>query len=117
MCLGAIDYAASYFKYKIPTPIRGVPNHNTIKRLKLELRSNGSSVETELGGGNHGYLGLVTTDDECATIPNTQLFVPPTFRSSYIPWTSNHTINSNSNRGHATKRRAQRSQETVSRMQ
>ena len=70
MCLGAIDYAASYFKYKTPTPIRGVPTHKTIKRLKLELQSNGSSVETELGFGNHGCLGLVTTDEECATTPH-----------------------------------------------
>ena len=69
MCLGAIDYAASYFKYKTPTPIRGVPTHKIIKRLKLELQANGSSVETDLGGGHHGYLGLICTDEEYATIP------------------------------------------------
>jgi len=79
MCLGAIDYASSYFKYKTPTPIRGVPTHKTIKRLKLELRANGSSVETDLGGGNHGYLGLLCTDEEYAEIPHAQPFVPPNY--------------------------------------
>ena len=79
MCLGAMYYASSYFKYKKPTPIRGVPIHKTIKRLKLELQANGSSVKTDLGGGNHGYLGLILTDEEYATITHTQPFVPPTY--------------------------------------
>ena len=34
-------------------------------------------METDLGGGEHGYLGLVLTDEEYATIPDTQPFVPP----------------------------------------
>ena len=71
MTIGTIDYASSYFKYKMPTPIRGEPTHKLLKRLKLELQSNASSIETDLGGGNHGYLGLVLTEEEYATIPNT----------------------------------------------
>ena len=79
MKLGIIDYASSYFKYKTPTPIRGEPTHKSLKRLKLELQANASSVETDLGGGNHGYLGLILTDQEYATIPHTAPFVPPTY--------------------------------------
>ena len=41
------------------------------KRLKLELQANASSVETNLGGGNHSYLGLVLTDTKYTTIPHT----------------------------------------------
>ena len=59
MTLGTVDYATSYFKYKTPTPIQGTPTNKTLKRLKTELRANASSVESDLGGGNHGYLGLV----------------------------------------------------------
>ena len=66
---GTIDYAAAHFKYKTPTPIRGAPTNKSLKRLLAELRANASSVETELGGGDHGYLGLVLTDVEYATIP------------------------------------------------
>ena len=79
MTLGTIDYASSYFKYKTPTPIRGEPTNKSLKRLKLELQANASSVETDLGGGNHGYLGLVLTDEEYASIPHTQPFVPPNY--------------------------------------
>ena len=79
MTIGTIDYASSYFKFKTPTPIRREPTHKSLKRLKLELQANASSVETDLGGGNHGYLGLVLTDDEYASIPHTQPFVAPNY--------------------------------------
>ena len=79
MSTGTIDYASSYFKYKTPTPIRGEPTNKALKRLKLELQSNASSVETDLGGGNHGYLGLVLTDEEYASIPHTQPFIAPNY--------------------------------------
>lgn len=36
-------------------------------------------METDLGGGNHNYLGLVLTDREYAIIQNTQLFVAPNY--------------------------------------
>lgn len=79
MSLGTVDYQSSYFKYKTPTPIRGLPTCSALKRLKKELQANASSVETDLGGGNHGYLGLVLTDQEHNSIPDTQPFVPPTY--------------------------------------
>ena len=79
MRIGAIDYAAAYFKYKTPTPIRGQPNSKSLKRLQTELQANSSSVETDLGGGNHGYLGLLKSDEEYALIPNTQPFDAPTY--------------------------------------
>jgi len=50
MRIGAIDYAAAYFKYKTPTPIRGQPNSKSLKRLQTELQANSSLVETDLGG-------------------------------------------------------------------
>ena len=62
MTPGAIDYASLYFKYKTPTLTQGEPTNKALKRLQTELRTNMSSVETDLGGGVHGYLGLVLTD-------------------------------------------------------
>ena len=79
MWKGIIEYASSYFKYKTPTPIRGEPTHKSLKRLKVELQANASSVETDLGGGNHGYLGLVLTDQEYATVPHTTPLSPPNY--------------------------------------
>ena len=79
MVPGTIDYVASYFKCKIPTPIRREPDYKSLKRLKKELQSNASSVETYLGGGNHGYLALVLTVDVCNAMPDTEPFEPPYF--------------------------------------
>ena len=81
MTLGAVDYAASYFKFKTPTPIHGTPTNRPLKRLKSELRANVSSVELDLGGGNHRYLGLVLTDIEYANI----LPIPPHFNATNSP--------------------------------
>ena len=64
---------------KTPTSIRKKPTRKSLKRLKTELQANASSVETYLGGGNHGYLGLVKIEAECAEIPNTLPFVDPEY--------------------------------------
>ena len=79
MLTGTIDYSSSYFKYKTPTLIRGEPTNKALKRLKLELQSNASSVETTLGGRNHGYLDLVLTEEEYASILYTQPFIAPNY--------------------------------------
>ena len=59
-----VDYATTYFKYPVPSPIHGEPTNKTLKRLITESRANGSSIDTDLRGGNHGYLGLILTDQE-----------------------------------------------------
>ena len=41
------------------TPIVGEPTYATLKTLKDQLKANAASVPTTLGGGNHGYLGLI----------------------------------------------------------
>ena len=79
MRTGAIDYAAAYFKYKTPTLIRDQPNSKSLKRLQTEFQANSSSVETDLGGGNYGYLDLLKLDEEYALIPNIQPFVALTY--------------------------------------
>ena len=78
MATGTFHYAALFFKYKTPTPIQGTPTKKTLKRLKQELRANASSVESDLGGGDHGYLGLVLTDTKYATVLPTT-FTAPTY--------------------------------------
>ena len=57
-----VDYPMLYFKYLVPTPINGEPTNKSIKRLKTEIRANVSSVDTYLGGSDHGYLGLYLSD-------------------------------------------------------
>lgn len=89
MALGSIDYIESYLKYKIATLIRREPINNCLKYLKLELQVNMSSVETNLGGGNHRYLRVILMDTEFALIPHIQPFVASTYLGSLnIPSTA-----------------------------
>ena len=68
MMMTNVNYATLYFKYPVPTPINGEPTNKKIKRLKHELRANVSSVDIDLGGGDHGYLGVYLLDVEYAWI-------------------------------------------------
>ena len=75
-----VDYAATYFKYPVLCPLNGEPSSKSLKQLKTELRAKNSSVDTDLGGGDHGYLGLFLIDVEYAQknmIPTP--FVAPDF--------------------------------------
>ena len=78
MTAGAVNYAVSCFKYKSPTPIIRAPTNKTLKRLKQELWANASSVESDLGGRDHGHLGLVLNNPEYASV-SAILFVSPEY--------------------------------------
>ena len=79
MTTSRVDYASTYFPYKTPTPIQGEPTYKTLKRLKNELRANASSVDTDLGGGDHGFLGLVLTEAEYERVAPGHPFTAPDF--------------------------------------
>ena len=78
------DYAATYFPYRSPTPIQGEPTYKALKRLKNELRANASSVDCDLGGGDHGYLGLILTEEEYTRIAPDDPFVAPEFPGTLV---------------------------------
>ena len=50
--------------------------------LQTELQENASSIEIDLGEGNHGYLGSALIDTEYASIHNTSSFVDPQYLAS-----------------------------------
>ena len=85
MISGNIDYATLYFKYRNPNPINGEPTSKFLKWLKTELFANVSSVDTDLGGGDHEYLGSVLSDTEFARITSMlAVFVAPNFPSALV---------------------------------
>ena len=58
------------------TPITGEPNYALLKNLKDQLKANAASIPTTLGGGNHGYLGLILSPSSYATIATTPFQEP-----------------------------------------
>ena len=65
-----VNYVDTYFEYKTLTKIHGEPSYEGIKKIKDELKANAMAVNSELGGGQHGHLGLVLTPEEYARISN-----------------------------------------------
>ena len=65
MCANAtIDYIAAYFPYKIFNKITERPTYDSLKTFKIMVKANASSVISNLGGAQHGHLGLVIPDAE-----------------------------------------------------
>ena len=72
------NYRTDYFENVDLTPIVGEPDFVSLNRLKNELKSNAQNVPCTLGGGNHGFLGLVLTPAEYNLIaPGTPFVMQP----------------------------------------
>ena len=48
-----VNYAASYFKYKTPTPIQGILTNKALNLLNPEVRAKTTSIVSNLGGGDY----------------------------------------------------------------
>ena len=73
----AVNYRTELFEHTDLTPIRGEPDFESLNKMKNELKANAQNVPCTLGGGNHGFLGLVLTPAEYAVIvPGNQFNVP-----------------------------------------
>ena len=71
------NYRDTSFEYADLTVIHGEPTYETLKTLVNQLKANARSVRTTLGGGQHGYLGLVLSSQQYAIVaPNTPFHRP-----------------------------------------
>ena len=66
--IGDIDFKNNLFKHPELTRIIGEPTTVSLITLLAEVRDNAGSVQTELGGGANGHLGLVCNPDTCQTL-------------------------------------------------
>ena len=62
-----VDYTKC-FTHSVLTKIHGQPSYNILNTLKKELKANATGVVTDLGGGCHGYYGLVVTPAEYTNV-------------------------------------------------
>ena len=97
------------------TPIAGEPTYQTLKALKDQLKANAASIPTTLGGGNHGYLGLILSPAAYATISPTA-FVEPAYPGQHptIPAGTNAANTSTIIRQHTEDTRQWREFKNVS---
>ena len=74
-----IDYKNNVFEIPELTRIIGEPTAATLLELRNKLRCNAQSVNTTLGGGQHGHLGLVTSNTLYTSLPNTVPYERPVY--------------------------------------
>ena len=71
-----VDSLIDGFPKATPTKISGLPTYETIKRLNNDISANAALVHTDLGGGNHGHLGLTVNPTIYATVSGTPYVAP-----------------------------------------
>jgi hypothetical protein len=55
------NYREAYFQHPTLTKISGDPTYTSLAKLEREIKANGKSVPSTLGGGSQGHLGLVSS--------------------------------------------------------
>ena len=78
------DYSKS-FQYPTATKNVGEPTYKELRRVEGELKANASSIDSDLGGGDHGYLGLVLTNAKYALVSATPFVAPGYHGTLNIP--------------------------------
>ena len=61
--MSGIDYKATYFQHPVLTKVHGEPTYDALQQIATQVKANAAAVPSQLGGGNHGHLGLVYTSD------------------------------------------------------
>ena len=85
MLTSSVNYKYSYFEHPVLTKIRGEPTYETLHHLKNDLKANMSSVPNTMGGGNHGYLGMILTSAEYHHIMPAHPFTQPPNPGVLVP--------------------------------
>lgn len=71
--IGASDIV---FPHTDLTPITGKPNNSSLKLLKTELYANAMAVDSNRGGGDHGHLRVVTSEELYAEMAGEEFDAP-----------------------------------------
>ena len=77
----ALNYRETHFPHAELTKIIGQPTYSSLHTLCIQLKANAMSVHSNLGGGRHGHLGLLLTNQAYALlslIPYVRPPYPPT---------------------------------------
>jgi hypothetical protein len=77
------DIMASFTNPVLPT-VEGEPDYQTIHATRKILQANSSAIDTHLGGGTLGHLGLIISDVSYSNI------APPTAEAPAL-WVTPNT--------------------------
>ena len=81
--INSVNYRETCFPKQDLTRYPGRPNYESLHQMQLELKANAISVHSNLGGGNHGHLGLLMTNQQYTLIVNTP-YVRPVHPGTFV---------------------------------
>ena len=71
------DLKELFFEHKLLPKINGEPTFSNLHQLLRLLKANACSVPCTLGGGTHGYIGILVSAMTYATLaPGTPFVIP-----------------------------------------
>jgi hypothetical protein len=68
MKYAVVQYVIASFPHPILPTVQGEPDYQTIHAIRKLLQANARAVDTHLGGGALGHLGLIVSDVSYAMI-------------------------------------------------
>ena len=72
MIIYLVYYRVDFFPKPDLIRILGIPTYDDLHPMKLDLKNNALSIQSNIGGANHGHLGLLMTDAKYNVLSNEQ---------------------------------------------
>ena len=70
------DEIKEQFSKKERTKMSGEQNFDDTQKLEEEAQENASNIDTSLGNGNHGHIGMVMAPDNYLALAGAPFVVP-----------------------------------------
>ena len=86
------DFKNTHFDFPELSRIVGEPNLGSLMTLRNQIKANAQTVESTLGGGQHGHLGLVLKPSVYSAMPNTAPYDRPALPTLQISPTDTQFI-------------------------
>jgi hypothetical protein len=68
MKYATVEDVISSFPHPILPTVQGEPYYQTVHAIRKLLQANAREIDTHLGGGALGHLGLIVSDASCAMV-------------------------------------------------
>jgi phage gp36-like protein len=68
MKYATVEDVIASFPHPVPPTVQGEPDYQTIYAIRKSLQANSRAIDTYLGGGTLGHLGLIVSDASYAMI-------------------------------------------------
>jgi hypothetical protein len=75
MKYATVEYVIVSLPHPVLPTVQGEPDYQTIHAIRKSLQANSRAIDTHLGGGTLGHLGLIVSYASYATIAQQQTLV------------------------------------------